>query len=263
MSAENPSRTELSAFGEFNLIKHLTQNVKLHNTSSIIGIGDDCAVIQSKKSHQVITTDLLTEKVHFDLSYCPMKHLGYKSISVNLSDIYAMNAEPKQVLVSIAVSNRFSVEALEELYEGMLLACNLYKVDLVGGDTTSSQSGLTINITAIGECEENKLVKRSTANENDLVCVSGDLGGAYLGLQILEREKLVFKSDPNIQPNLEGYDYIIERQLKPEPRRDVIEALQNIEVVPTAMIDISDGLASEIFFGLENLRSETYRSGNS
>lgn len=244
---ENKTRTELSSLGEFALIKHLTEHFELSNESSVKGVGDDAAVIKYQGNKvTVVSTDMLVEAVHFDLTYVPLKHLGYKSVVVNLSDIYAMNAQPKQITVSIAASNRFSVEALEELYSGMLVACKKYGVDLVGGDTTSSTSGLVISITAIGEADEDQVVYRHGAKEKDLLCVSGDLGGAYMGLQILEREKFVFKENPNLQPDLEGNDYILERQLKPEARREIIEYLKEKNVKPTSMIDISDGLASEI-----------------
>lgn len=244
---KNPSKTSISSLGEFGLIDHLTQHVKIHHTDTIKGIGDDAAVINSKKNNfKVITTDLLIEGVHFDLSYMPLKHLGYKAVMVNLSDVYAMNAEAKQITVSIAISNRFPVEALEELYEGIQAACAVYKVDLIGGDTTSSSTGMVLSITAIGEVSKNSVVYRSGAKENDLLVVTGDLGAAYLGLQVLEREKQVFKANPNSQPDLEPYTYLIERQLKPEARKDMIQLLNELEVKPTAMIDISDGLSSEI-----------------
>lgn len=244
---KNPSKTSISSLGEFGLIDHLTQHVKIHHTDTIKGIGDDAAVINSKKNNfKVITTDLLIEGVHFDLSYMPLKHLGYKAVMVNLSDVYAMNAEVKQITVSIAISNRFPVEALEELYEGIQAACAVYKVDLIGGDTTSSSTGMVLSITAIGEVSKNSVVYRSGAKENDLLVVTGDLGAAYLGLQVLEREKQVFKANPNSQPDLEPYTYLIERQLKPEARKDMIQLLNELEVKPTAMIDISDGLSSEI-----------------
>lgn len=244
---ENKTRTELKSLGEFGLIKHLTEHVEIHHESSVKGIGDDAAVIKYQNEKQtLISTDMLVEGIHFDLTYVPLKHLGYKAISVNLSDICAMNGIPKQVTVSIAASNRFSVEALEELYAGILFACKRYQVDLIGGDTSSSTSGLVISVTAIGEADKEKIVYRSGAKEKDLLCVSGDLGGAYMGLQILEREKFVFKDNPNIQPDLEGNDYILERQLKPEARVDVIELLKKLNVLPTSMIDVSDGLASEI-----------------
>ncbi len=245
---ENSSRTEISSLGEFGLIKHLTQHIEVKNASTLKGVGDDAAVINYTNTDTVtlVSTDMLVEGVHFDLTYVPLKHLGYKSVIVNLSDIYAMNGQPKQVVVSIAISSRFSLEAVEEIYAGMLLACEKYGVDLVGGDTTSSRTGLVISITVLGEGQKDKIVYRNGAKETNLLCVSGDLGGAYMGLQILEREKSVFKENPNIQPDLEGKDYILERQLKPEARRDVIKLLNELNVVPTAMIDVSDGLASEI-----------------
>lgn len=245
---ENSSRTEISDLGEFGLIRHLTQNIELKNPSSVKGVGDDAAVINYTDTDTVtlVSTDMLVEGVHFDLTYVPLKHLGYKSVIVNLSDIYAMNGQPKQILVSIAVSSRFSLEAVEEIYEGMYVACQKYGVDLVGGDTTSSRSGLVISITVLGERIIDKVVYRNGAKETNLLCVSGDLGGAYMGLQILEREKSVFKENPKIQPDLEGKDYILERQLKPEARRDVVKLLGELDIVPTAMIDVSDGLASEI-----------------
>ncbi len=242
--SDTPSRTELSALGEFGLIERLAMRIQLQQASSVKGIGDDAAVIDSEGLHQVVTTDMLVEGVHFDLGYVPLKHLGYKAIVVNLSDVYAMNATPRQVTVALALSNRFPVEAVDELYEGMLLACAHYGVDLVGGDTCSSTSGLIISITAIGAARPEDLVYRSGASDNDLLVVSGDLGGAYMGLQILEREKAVF-TESGAQPDLEGHDYILERQLKPEARKDIIELLKKLEVKPTAMIDISDGLASE------------------
>lgn len=246
MDFDNTDRTELSTLGEFGLIKHLTQHIQLTRESTIKGVGDDAAVIDSSPLQTVVTTDMLVEGVHFDLTYVPLRHLGYKSVVVNLSDIYAMNAQPNQIVVSFAISSRFSLEAVEELYSGMLLACNKYKVDLVGGDTTSSLSGLVISITAIGTAAKEDIVYRDGAKESNLLCVSGDLGAAYMGLQILEREKAVFKENPNLQPDLEGKDYIIERQLKPEARKDIIELLKNLEIRPTSMIDISDGLSSEI-----------------
>ena len=242
---KDQSRTSLSELGEFGLIEHLTNQIKIKNKSTVKGLGDDCAVIQSK-NQIVVTTDLLVEGVHFDLSYVPLKHLGYKSVMVNISDVYAMNAVAKQITVSIAVSNRFPLEAIEELYAGIYLACDKYGVDLVGGDTTSSTKGLLISITALGEGKKEDLVYRSGAKVNDLIVVSGDLGAAYLGLQVLEREKQVFQVNPNAQPELENYTYLVERQLKPEARKDIVELLKNLEVKPTAMIDISDGLSSEI-----------------
>lgn len=244
------SRTELSAFGEFGLIDRIASHVQLGQATSIKGIGDDAAVVAAQTAasgeveHQVVTTDMLVEGVHFDLGYVPLKHLGYKAIVVNLSDVYAMNATPRQVVVGVALSNRFPVEAVDELYEGMLLACRNYGVDLVGGDTTSSLSGLVISVTAIGTVAKDEVVYRSGARDKDLLVVSGDLGGAYMGLQVLEREKAVFK-DSGAQPDLEGHDYILERQLKPEARRDIIDLLKKLDVRPTSMIDVSDGLASE------------------
>jgi len=246
MDFDNTSDTDLSELGEFGLIKHLTEHIELKNTSTIKGVGDDAAVIDYGNLKTVISTDMLVEGVHFDLTYVPLKHLGYKSVVVNLSDIYAMNAEPSQILVSIAISNKFRLEAIEELYAGMLMACKKYNVDLVGGDTTSSLSGLVVNITAIGSAKEENLTYRSGAKESNLLCVSGDLGGAYMGLQILEREKMVFKENPKLQPDLEGKDYILERQLKPEARKDIVELLKTLGIKPTSMIDVSDGLSSEI-----------------
>ncbi|MGZ3919234.1 MAG: thiamine-phosphate kinase [Bacteroidia bacterium] len=246
MDFDNTDRTELSQLGEFGLIKHLTQHIELSHESTIKGVGDDAAVIDNKDYQTLVTTDMLVEGVHFDLTYVPLKHLGYKSVVVNLSDIYAMNGRPNQIVVSFALSSRFSLEAVEELYAGMLLACKKYNIDLVGGDTTSSLSGLVISITAIGTAKKEDIVYRDGAKESNLLCVSGDLGGAYMGLQILEREKAVFKDNPKLQPDLEGKDYILERQLKPEARKDIIELLKNLEVKPTSMIDISDGLSSEI-----------------
>jgi thiamine-monophosphate kinase len=243
---ENPQKTELSQLGEFGLIDHITKNINLYHRNTIKGVGDDAAVIKNGNIYTIVTTDMLTEGVHFDLIYTPLKHLGYKAITSNLSDICAMNATPKQVTVSLALSSKFTLEAVEELYSGILLACDKYKVDLIGGDTTSSKMGLTISVTAIGETTEDKIAYRNTAKEKDLLVVSGDLGGAYTGLQVLEREKRIFLENPQVQPDLEGYDYILERQLKPEARVDVVEYLHEIGVVPTSMIDISDGLASEI-----------------
>lgn len=246
VNLKNMSYTELSSVGEFGLIEHLTKNITLKHKSTIKGVGDDAAVIGEGKTKTLITTDLLVEGIHFDLMYSPYKHLGYKAIAVNLSDIYAMNGTPKQVTVSLALSNHISVEALNELYEGIYTACDKYNVDLIGGDTTSSQSGLMISVTAIGEANEEEIVYRNGAKINDLICVSGDLGGAYIGLQILEREKKLFKENPKIQPDLENYEYIVERQLKPEPRKDVIDELKKLGIKPTSMIDISDGLSSEL-----------------
>lgn len=243
---KNQERTALETLGEFGLIEHLTKGFDIKNESTLKGIGDDAAVLDFKNKKTVVSTDLLIEGVHFDLSYIPLKHLGYKAVVVNLSDIYAMNAIATQITVSIAVSNRFSLEALEEFYAGIALACKSYNVDLIGGDTTSSNKGMLISITAIGEGKEEQLVYRNSAKPNDLLVVSGDLGGAYLGLQVLEREKEVFKVDPNNQPDLSMYSYVIERQLKPEARKDIVELLEKLEVKPTSMIDISDGLSSEI-----------------
>ncbi|MCF6224134.1 MAG: thiamine-phosphate kinase [Flavobacteriaceae bacterium] len=243
---KDQSRTSLSELGEFKLIEHLTKQVKIHHDSTVKGIGDDCAVIEKSKKQTLVTTDLLIEGVHFDMSYTPLKHLGYKAVMVNLSDVYAMNGTAKQITVSIAVSNRFPLEALEELYAGIQLACNAYQVDLIGGDTTSSTKGMLISITAIGEANKEDIVYRNGAQPNDLLVVTGDLGGAYLGLQVLEREKQVFEVNPNAQPELENYSYLVERQLKPEARKDIVKLLKDLEVKPTAMIDISDGLSSEI-----------------
>ena len=240
-------RTDLGDLGEFGIIDQLTKGIELKNSSSILGVGDDAAVIDTGTDEfLLVSTDTLVEGVHFNLMYMPLKHLGYKSVAVNVSDICAMNGKAEQITVSIAVSNRFSLEALEELYAGIKLACSEYEVDLVGGDTTSSLSGLMISITAIGRVKKEDIVYRSGAKEYDLLVVSGDLGGAYMGLQLLEREKDVFKSNPSIQPDLDGHDYIMQRQLKPEARTDVIKYLKELGVKPTAMIDVSDGLASEV-----------------
>ncbi|MCE3295679.1 MAG: thiL [Crocinitomicaceae bacterium] len=241
-------RTELSDLGEFGLIDKLTQGFTTHVPQTIKGVGDDAAVISiSDEEALLVTTDALLEGVHFSLMYTPLMHLGYKAVMVNLSDIYAMNGIAQQITVSIAVSNRFPVEALEELYAGIKKACDFYKIDLIGGDTTTSLSGLVISITALGRAKKSDVVYRSGAKENDLLVVTGDLGAAYMGLQLLEREKEVFKANPNIQPDLDGNDYLLERQLKPEARRDIVDLLKALEVKPTSMIDISDGLASEIF----------------
>ena len=244
---ENKNTTSLSDIGEFGLIEHLTKTFPIINSSTLRGIGDDAAVINFTKGPTAITTDLLIEGIHFDLTYMPLKHLGYKSVMVNLSDVYAMNVHPTQITVSIAVSNRFPLEALEELYLGIKLACKNYKVDLVGGDTSSSTTGLIISITAMGVTQKEKITYRTGAKPKDLLVVSGDLGGAYMGLQVLEREKEVFKVNPNNQPDLAPYSYCVERQLKPEARKDIIELLDELEIIPNAMIDISDGLSSEIF----------------
>jgi len=244
---KNNSTRNISELGEFGLIEHLTKNFKITQKSTIKGIGDDAAVISNDSLTEIVlTTDLLVEGVHFDLSYMPLKHLGYKAVIVNLSDVFAMNANAEQITVSIAVSNRFPVEALEELYEGIHTAAKLYKIDVIGGDTTSSKTGLVISITAIGRVVKGEAVYRNTAKENDLLVVSGDLGAAYLGLQVLEREKKVFEVNPQSQPDLGNYTYLIERQLKPEARQDIPKLLKDLEVKPTSMIDVSDGLSSEI-----------------
>ena len=243
---KNQSRTSLSELGEFGLINHITQHFKITHASSVKGVGDDAAVLAASELQTLVTTDLLVEGVHFDLSYMPLKHLGYKSVMVNLSDVYAMNGEAEQITVSIAVSNRFPLEAIEELYSGIQLACDTYKVDLIGGDTTSSTKGILISVTAIGKVQKEDVVYRNGAKETDLIVVSGDLGAAYLGLQVLEREKQVFQVNPNNQPDLDNYTYLIERQLKPEARKDIPALLKEMEVKPTSMIDISDGLSSEV-----------------
>ena len=244
---ENTSRTELSTLGEFGLIEHLTSQFENKQKNTLKGIGDDAAVIKTGSTCTLISTDLLLEGIHFDLSYYPLKHLGYKAVSVNVSDIYAMNGTAKQITVSIGISSKFSLEAVEEIYDGIRAACDFYDVDLIGGDTSSSKQGLIISITAIGEAEENDIVYRSGAKDGDLLCVTGDLGGAYVGLQILEREKRVFLANPDAQPDLDGHDYIVGRQLKPDARKDIIEFFKKNELKPTSMIDISDGLSSEIF----------------
>ncbi len=243
---KNQNTSNLEQLGEFGLIDHLTNGFKNKVKSTLKGVGDDAAVLDHGDEKTVISTDMLVEGVHFDVTYMPLKHLGYKSVVVNLSDIYAMNAIPKQITVSMAVSSRYSVEALEEIYEGIKQACEFYNVDLIGGDTTSSLKGLVISVTAIGSASEEKLVYRSGAREHDLICVSGDLGAAYMGLQVLEREKAVFRENPQMQPDMSGSEYVLERQLKPEARRDVIKILGEMHVIPTSMMDISDGLASEI-----------------
>lgn len=243
---ENKGRTELSQLGEFGLIDHLTKDIKLKNESSIKGVGDDAAVLDFDSKKTLISTDLLLEGIHFDLSYTPLKHLGYKAIQVNLSDIYAMNGTATQVTVSIGLSSKFPLEAVEEIYSGIQIACEKYHIDLVGGDTSASKQGLVISVTSIGYAQEKDICYRNGAKEGDLICVSGDLGAAYMGLQLLEREKLIYLENPNIQPDLEGKDYIVERQLKPEARKDIVESLGELKIKPTAMIDISDGLASDI-----------------
>lgn len=240
------NRTEIASLGEFGLIEQLTKNIELQNASSILGVGDDAAVIDHFGKQTVITTDLLLEGIHFDLMYTPLKHLGYKSVVVNLSDIYAMNAEPTQITLSIGISNRFSVEALNEFYEGVYAACEKYCVDLIGGDTSASQKGLVISVTAIGEVAPDKFVKRSTAQKGDLICVSGNLGGAFLGLTLMEREKRIYLENPQLQPDLENESYIVGRLLKPEARKDIIAFFAENEIVPTSMMDISDGLSSEV-----------------
>ncbi|MDR0835868.1 MAG: thiamine-phosphate kinase [Tannerella sp.] len=240
------SRTEISTIGEFGLIRHLTEKIKLHNASTLKGVGDDAAVLDYQDKKTLVTTDLLLEGVHFDLTYVPLKHLGYKSAIVNFSDIYAMNGLPRQITVSIGISKRFSIEDIEEIYAGINHACEVYGVDLVGGDTSASLTGLTISITCIGEGETSKMVYRSGAKENDLICVSGDLGAAYMGLQLLEREKYVFKGEKDFQPDFSGKEYILERQLKPEARKDIVEMLEKENIIPTSMIDVSDGLSSEL-----------------
>lgn len=240
------NRTEISTLGEFGLIEHLTRNNETRNATTLLSVGDDAAVVDHFGKQTVITTDLLVEGVHFDLTYTPLKHLGYKSVVVNLSDIYAMNATPTQVVISLGISNRFSVEALDEFYEGIYAACQEYNVDLVGGDTTSSQKGMIISVTALGEVAPDKFVKRSTAQKGDLLCVSGNLGGAYIGLLFLEREKKIYLENPEIQPDLEGESYVIGRLLKPEARKDIIAFFEDKGITPTAMMDISDGLSSEV-----------------
>jgi thiamine-monophosphate kinase len=239
-------RTEISKYGEFGLIKHLTEKFKITNPSTLKGVGDDAAVLSYENKKVLVTTDLLLEGIHFDLVYVPLMHLGYKAAVVNFSDIYAMNGTPKQITVSLGVSKRFSVEDLEQLYAGIELACKKYGVDLIGGDTSASLTGLAISITCIGEGDENKIVYRNGAKQTDLICVTGDLGSAYMGLQLLEREKIVFSGNAEVQPDFEGKDYILQRQLKPEARKDIIELLAQKGIVPTAMMDISDGLSSEL-----------------
>lgn len=240
------TRTEIASLGEFGLIKHLTEKVELKNPSTIKGIGDDAAVLEYKDKEILVTTDLLLEGIHFDLMYVPMKHLGYKSATVNFSDIYAMNGQPKQMTMSIGISKRFSVEDLEEFYQGVMLACEVYGVDLIGGDTTASRTGLTISVTCIGEADKDKVVYRSGAKPTDLICVSGDLGAAYMGLQLLEREKSVFNGESDFAPDFSGKEYLLERQLKPEARKDIVELLAQHNIVPTSMMDVSDGLSSEL-----------------
>lgn len=247
MAEEQSNRTEIAQLGEFGLIKHIQKQFKQVHESTRVGIGDDAAVIDTGDKYMLVSTDMLTEGIHFDLSYTPLVHLGYKAVAVNVSDIAAMNGVPKQITVNIGLSNRFSVEAIDALYEGIRIACENFKVDLVGGDTTASQAGLILSITAIGEVEKEKLARRNSAKQNDIVCVSGDLGAAYMGLQVLEREKITFQENPQMQPQLQSYEYIVKRLLRPEARMDIIHELVDLDIIPTSMIDISDGLASEIF----------------
>ena len=239
-------RTEISTYGEFGLIKHLTEKFKIGNASTLKGVGDDAAVLEYDNKKVLVTTDLLLEGIHFDLVYVPLMHLGYKAAVVNFSDIYAMNGTPKQMTVSLGISKRFSVEDLDQFYAGIELACKKYGVDLIGGDTSASLTGLAISVTCIGEGEEGKITYRNGAGQTDLICVTGDLGSAYMGLQLLEREKIVFAANDEAQPDFEGKDYILQRQLKPEARKDIVELLKEKEIVPTAMMDISDGLSSEL-----------------
>jgi len=243
---ENKERTSIEELGEFGLIDHLAEHAPTGNANTIIGIGDDAAVLKYGDRCVLVSTDMLVEQVHFDLMYTPLKHLGYKAIVSNLSDVYAMNGTPHHVTVSVALSSKFTLEAVEEIYAGIYAACREYSVELIGGDTTSSLKGLMISVTAVGTAKEEEIVRRSGAKEGDLLCVSGDLGGAYMGLQLLEREKRVYLDHPDMQPDLEKHDYIVSRQLRPEARKDVIELLKEKEIIPTSMIDISDGLSSEI-----------------
>ena len=243
---EDEKNIDLKDLGEFGLVERLTKKIKLFNENTLLGPGDDAAIINSSKEI-LVSSDILVEGIHFDMAFTPLKHLGYKSVIVNISDIYAMNGNPKQITVGLAISSKYTLEAIEEFYDGILLACEKYKVDVIGGDITSCINGLTISITAIGEAMKKEIVKRSGAKENDLLITTGDLGGAYMGLNVLQREKEVWKSNPNMQPELDNYNYILERQLKPEARRDVIEFLKKCKIIPTSMIDISDGLASEVF----------------
>jgi len=240
-------RTEIADLGEFGLIDQLNKSIKIKHADTLKGVGDDAAVLDVGDKVKVVTTDLLLEGVHFDLSYMPLHHLGFKAVAVNVSDVAAMNAIPKHITVSIAISNRFSVEAVEAIYAGVNAAAEHYNVDVVGGDTTSSRSGLVISVMAIGEVEKGRVVYRSGAKLNDIVCVTGDLGGAYIGLQVLEREKQVFMADPNMKPNLESYTYVTGRQLRPDARMDIIHELEDLDVIPTSMMDVSDGLTSELF----------------
>ena len=239
-------RTEITTLGEFGLIEHLTKNFETHNASTVLSVGDDAAVIDHFGKQTVVTTDLLLEGIHFDLMYTPLKHLGYKAVMVNLSDVYAMNAQPTQITISIGISNRFSVEAITEFYEGVHIACEKHGVDLVGGDTSSSQKGFVISVTAIGEVAPDTFVKRSTAGVGDLICVSGDLGGAFLGLTLMEREKKIYLENPGVQPDLENESYIVGRLLKPEARKEIITFFAENNIVPTAMMDVSDGISSDV-----------------
>ncbi|BAV09647.1 thiamine-monophosphate kinase [Filimonas lacunae] len=240
------NRTEIGSLGEFGLIEHLTKNFETHQVSTVVSVGDDAAVIDHFGKQTVVTTDLLIEGVHFDLMYTPLKHLGYKSVVVNLSDVYAMNAIPTQITMSIGISNRFSVEALDEFYEGVYAACEKYQVDLIGGDTSASQKGFIISVTAIGEVTPGKFVKRSTAQKGDLICLTGTVGGAFLGLTLLEREKKIYLENPQVQPDLENESYIVGKLLKPEARKDIIEFFEKNDIVPTSMMDVSDGVSSEV-----------------
>lgn len=240
------NRTEIATLGEFGLIDHLTRNFEIHNASTVLGVGDDAAVIDHFGRQTVVTTDLLLEGIHFDLMYTPLKHLGYKAVMVNLSDIYAMNATPTQITISIGISNRFSLEALDEFYEGVHIACEKHGVDLIGGDTSSSQKGFIISVTAIGEVAPDKFVKRSTAQKGDLICVSGDVGGAFLGLTLMEREKKIYLENPQVQPDLENESYIVGRLLRPEARKEIVDFFAANNIVPTAMMDVSDGISSEV-----------------
>lgn len=243
---------KINELGEFGLIDHITKKVKIRNSSTKLGIGDDAAVINIPKNDIVVTTDMLVEGVHFDMVYTPLKHLGYKAVVVNVSDIYAMNAQPRQITISLAISSKYSIAAIEEIYEGALLAAERYGVDIIGGDTTSSLSGLIISITAIGEVETDKAIKRNGAKENDLIILTGDVGGAYIGLTLLQQEKEVWKVNPNSQPDFTGKDYVLERQLKPEARKDIITLLKDLKVTPTSMIDVSDGVSSEMMHICKN-----------
>ena len=244
--------TEIAQLGEFGLIERLSENINIHHKSTIKGIGDDCAVLNYNEGEVLVSTDILMEGIHFDLTYVPLKHLGYKAAVVNFSDIYAMNGFPRQIVVALGVSKRFTVEHIEEIYEGIKLACDIYNVDLVGGDTTSSRAGLTISITCIGGANKEKITYRTGAKNSDLICVSGDLGAAYMGLQLLEREKVASMGQADFQPQFQGKEYLIERQLKPEARKDIVTELEKLNIVPTSMIDISDGLSSELIHICKN-----------